>query len=402
LVLPTVSSHEETPPFSGRRLRVGLLANTFDDVFGAVAGGHVHFIEVAKRWSDYDLMVFAPELARDVIARELPRAVFVPMPSGQRFLRTRVVRNLYRTVASVRQRRLLRTCDVVIATSHFLPDIVPACFAGKRSIACVQHLLDPPGKRPGSFLANTVSTVFQALSVVLIRRFSGALLVNGMDVADRVGFGNGARIYVMTHGVEHLIDAQRTVAERDVRTVIYLGRLVETKGVDELIKAWALVLQAVPDARLVIAGTGPPKFAEGLRKQTEVLGIERSVEFCGFVTEQEKNERLDQASVFAFPSKEEGWGIVLAEAMAHGLACVTYDLPAYRHVFTSGRRWAALGDVAGFARSIVELLTSDGLRSELSAEALDLSAGFSWERAAAIERRAVEDVAADAARGVLR
>jgi glycosyltransferase involved in cell wall biosynthesis len=397
----SIEGDERSAP-SGGRLRVGLLANTFDDIFGAVAGGHVHFIEVAKRWPQYDLVVFAPELARDVIARELPRAVFVPMPTGQRFLRTRLLRNLYRTIASVRARSVLRSCDVVIATSHFLPDVVPACFVGKRSVACVQHLLDPPGRRPGSFLANAISTVFQALSIDLVRRFAGALLVNGTDVADRIGFENKARIYVMTHGVEHLIDAQRAVAARDAGSVIYLGRLVETKGVGDLIKAWALVLEAVPDARLVIAGTGPPRFVEELRKQTNALGIERSVEFCGFVTEQEKNERLDAASIFAFPSKEEGWGLVLAEAMAHGLACVTYDLPAYRHVFTRGRRWMAVGDVAGFARSITELLTNEGLRSQLSSEALDLSAGFSWERAAAIERRAVEDVAADHARGVRR
>ncbi len=381
------------------QLRVGLLANTFDNLFGIVAGGHVHFIEVAKRWPDCDVTVFAPESARAIITRELPRARFVSMPSGERFIKPRLFRNLYRTVACVRRINAIRGCDIVIATSHFLPDVVPASFKGRRSIVCVQHLLGPPWKRPVSVFANLVSSVFQAASICLFRQFAGAVLVNSSDVAARLRFRQAGRVYVMTHGVEHVNGAEPGALERDAASVLYLGRLVETKGIDDLLRAWALVIRAVPSARLTIAGVGAPRYLEELQRLAARLGVQESVRFCGFVTEEQKKQRLNAASIFAFPSKEEGWGIVLAEAMAHGLPCITYDLPAYRSVFTRGRRWVAVNDVESFARLITELLTNDVLRSELSADALSLSKAFSWEAAAAIEGRAVADVVGDRARG---
>jgi glycosyltransferase involved in cell wall biosynthesis len=383
-------------------LRVGLIANTFDNLFGAVAGGHVHFIEVAKRWPDFDVTVFAPELARTIISRELPNASFVAMPSGGRFIRYSLLRNLYRTITAVRRISVLRSCDVVIATSHFLPDVVPGSLAGRRSIVCVQHLLDSPRKRPGSFASNAISATFQDISLRFARRFAGALLVNRREVADQIRFRDAKRIYVITHGVEHLLDAERAIIGRQDGRVVYLGRVVETKGIEDLLSAWALVVDAVPRARLVIAGTGAPRYTESLRKLACELGVADSVEFCGFVTEEQKNRLLDSAMLFAFPSKEEGWGIVLAEAMAHGLPCVTYDLAAYRNVFIRGRRSVAVNDVGGFARHIAELLTDEAQRTELSAAALELSKTFSWDAAAAIERRAVVDVAADYARSIRR
>src|SRR5215472_15225152 len=96
-----------------RKLRVGLVANTYDQKEGLLAGGHVHLIEVARRWSEFDIIVFAPEVARRGFKEALPEAEFVAMPSCDEVTQSRAVLFFYRSVASLSSVSSLRQCDVL-------------------------------------------------------------------------------------------------------------------------------------------------------------------------------------------------------------------------------------------------------------------------------------------------
>lgn len=120
--------------------------------------------------------------------------------------------------------------------------------------------------------------------------------------------------------------------ERAYPLIVFLGRLVERKGVEYLLRAFALLQHDTPDAKLVIAGRGP---LEGkLRKIVNKLGISGAVKFLGFVEETDKYKLLGQADIACFPSLYgESFGIVLIEAMAAGSRVVIGgDNPGYRSV----------------------------------------------------------------------
>jgi glycosyltransferase involved in cell wall biosynthesis len=68
---------------------------------------------------------------------------------------------------------------------------------------------------------------------------------------------------------------------------------------------------------------------------------------------------------------------------------VTYALPIFAEIFPSGRLEAAVGDTDGLAQNAVSILRNDALFARLSREAAELAAEFSWDRAAAIEDKAV-------------
>lgn len=91
-------------------------------------------------------------------------------------------------------------------------------------------------------------------------------------------------------------------------------------------------------------------------------------------------------------------GIAVAEAMAFGLPCLTYDLDIFREIFIAGRLTVPAGKVGALADLIVTLLTNETIRRRYAEEALELSRAFSWSRAAQIEGDALSEIAGNAGR----
>jgi glycosyltransferase involved in cell wall biosynthesis len=116
----------------------------------------------------------------------------------------------------------------------------------------------------------------------------------------------------------------RPITERD-RRVLFIGRLVEKKGCEYLIRAFAKVQLSVPDATLVIIGDGPLR--DGLQKLAQQLGV--SLHMRGALSGDEVRRELHLARVLCLPSitaangDAEGFGIVLLEAQAAGVPVVT-------------------------------------------------------------------------------
>jgi phosphatidylinositol alpha-mannosyltransferase len=137
-----------------------------------------------------------------------------------------------------------------------------------------------------------------------------------------------------TKVVPNAIDAKklRSVQKNQPNTIIFLGRLVDRKGCAELLKAFALVNTALPSTKLIVGGKGPQ--LKRLQVMADSLGISASVEFKGFIAEEDKADFLAQATIACFPSLYgESFGIVLAEAMTAGSAVVIGgDNPGYRSV----------------------------------------------------------------------
>jgi glycosyltransferase involved in cell wall biosynthesis len=135
-----------------------------------------------------------------------------------------------------------------------------------------------------------------------------------------------------------------------------VGRLEPRKGHDCLVRAMPIVLRAVPDACLVIAGGDP----WGYRRQLEALicelGMENNVRLLGFVSDVESF--LGAIDVFAFSSRLEGLGQVILEAMLAGKPIVASRIPAITEIISHGVTGllARPDDEADFARSIISLL----------------------------------------------
>jgi len=104
--------------------------------------------------------------------------------------------------------------------------------------------------------------------------------------------------------------------------LVYVGRLVEHKNVDLLIRAIGIVRREVPDVRAIVIGDGPEM--DNLKVLVSKLGLKENVEFTGFLENYDDALSLLKSSkVFASPSSREGFGLAALEANACGLPIVT-------------------------------------------------------------------------------
>lgn len=116
-------------------------------------------------------------------------------------------------------------------------------------------------------------------------------------------------------------------------SVVAAGRLTEQKGFDDLIKAFAQVRRALPQARLTICGEGEERHA--LEQLIRRYGLEDGVKLEGYV--QDIRPYLDRNAIFVLSSRREGYGAVLLEALEAGRYVVTTDCtPAVYDIFDDG------------------------------------------------------------------
>jgi phosphatidylinositol alpha-1,6-mannosyltransferase len=165
--------------------------------------------------------------------------------------------------------------------------------------------------------------------------------------------------------------------------VLTVGRMLQSeryKGHDELIDAWPEVVAAVPDARLVIAGTGDdlPRL-----KAKAASRAGAAIVFTGFVSDAVLAGLYDAAALFALPSRGEGFGLVYLEAMSHRLACVGSTYDAAGEVIADGTTGCLVdqdrrGALAG---TLIRLLVDEDRRRALGQAGYDRArTEFSFER----------------------
>jgi len=151
--------------------------------------------------------------------------------------------------------------------------------------------------------------------------------------------------------------------------IVYVGRLSREKGVLTLVEAFAEVVKAIPEARLIIVGDG--SLRPHVKKQIRELNLEDKVLITGFIPNSQIPRILEKASVFVLPSYGEGLSNALLQAMAAGLPCVVSDTEENREVVRHGVNGLLfpVGDSKALAEVLIRVLTDKELALKLANKA---------------------------------
>lgn len=159
-------------------------------------------------------------------------------------------------------------------------------------------------------------------------------------------------------------------------TLIFVGRLKRAKLPDHAIKAFKIIKEKLPEAKLWVVGDGY------YRKELERMsGID--VEFFGNVTQEKKLELMSKAHAILVPGIREGWGLVVTEANAMGTPALGYDVHGLRDSIRNGRTGLLCeANPEAMAKNAVELLKDKSLLERLSRNALGWAGEFDWDKSA--------------------
>ena len=145
----------------------------------------------------------------------------------------------------------------------------------------------------------------------------------------------------------------------DGRTMLWVGRNSPEKRPMDAIEAVMWIGDRVPGAKLIIMGGGFEHEAE--------MNWLKNVEYAGYHQDTEKIFR--QADVFLCTSEYEGFSLTMAEAQAHGIPCVTYDMPYLPILQGGGHVAVPMGDADALAKAVADLLLDASRRVALGQEA---------------------------------
>ena len=163
--------------------------------------------------------------------------------------------------------------------------------------------------------------------------------------------------------------------------VLGLGTVEPRKGFPTLVGAFGRIAVRHPGLALVIAGAdgwASHELAQAIAGSPDPSRVVR----LGWVDGAQRDALLKEATVFAYPSLYEGFGIPPLEAMAAGTPVVASDAGALPEVLGDAARLVPAGDEGALAGALGQLLEDSGAREALVARGHELTAKYSWERCA--------------------
>lgn len=154
--------------------------------------------------------------------------------------------------------------------------------------------------------------------------------------------------------------------------ILFIGRLVGTKGIPYLIKAMDQV-----DGPLIVVGDGPER--ERLESVVRKAGVGEKVTFTGRVSEERKIELLSNCMVFAMPSLFESYGLAVAEAMSYGKPVVASRVGGLPEAVGDGGVLTPPKDSKAIAAALNQLLKDNEVREATARRAREHILRFSWD-----------------------
>ncbi len=179
------------------------------------------------------------------------------------------------------------------------------------------------------------------------------------------------------------------------RYIISTGSQEPGKNRDRLIRAYTCLEGAGIDCPLVVAGR-PAWGYQGEHELVRRLGLDDQVRFLGYVPDDDMPALYSAATLLAFPSLYEGFGLPVLEAMACGTPVVTADVSAMAEVAGDAALLVDPRDVQALAEAMGRLLSDEALQADLRARGLERAKQFSWQRTARDTLSVYEKAAAKA------
>ena len=181
---------------------------------------------------------------------------------------------------------------------------------------------------------------------------------------------------IITHGVD-INGTGMTHAPR--HRLLYAGRLVHNKGLEELIDAMAVLKVNDPRVQLFIIGAGRASYVRELKLRTISRGVSRIVHWLGWYDHGQLQAAYRHFGAVVMPSRAESFGLVALEALANGVPLVATQTGGLRQfVTTEVAQVIPHVDGASIAAAVIKMWQSPGIIRERVAAGRELARKYQW------------------------
>lgn len=306
-------------------------------------------------------------------------------------------------------RRLAHDFDVLHIVDHTYAHLVHVLPSNRTVVTC--HDIDAfmPVLEPGVIRSRLPKTVTNWV-LAGMRKAAHVTCVSQTTLHDvqRFRLVDDARLTVVHNGIDDGLTADPVaqydeaiddlIGPRDDRLeLLHVGTTIPRKRIDVLLRVVDAVKQVHPRVRLLKAGG---RFTDEQRVQIGRLDLDKEIVQLPFLDRPTLAALYRRANVLLMTSDREGFGLPLVESMACGTAAVASDLPVLREVGGEAARYCAVGDIARWRDTILEVWGECGTDDAVQRRRLGLerAACFTWPAFAVAMSRIYTDVAARAAR----
>lgn len=220
----------------------------------------------------------------------------------------------------------------------------------------------------GSFsnlLNSSRNHILKCLVTGILINVDAVLLLSMEEVEDFRHFFSGNHYFLVDNPYKSCEPMHQRLNNKDVFNILFVGRMVDEKGIFNLLDAVAL-LKNTHKIKIIFAGDGPHR--ECFKKRVSELGLESIVESLGYQVKDGLTSLYKEADLFVLPSWREGFPFVLVEALDFGLPIVTTRIRGAIDRLVEGENclFVEPQDVNGLAKAIEQLLFDADLRERMS------------------------------------
>ncbi len=250
------------------------------------------------------------------------------------------------------------------------------------------HVYTPISVRIGALLEKQLA--LRADKVTSVSKYYASNISNLWGISEK-------RIEIIPNGV--LLSNEIELVEKTEKTILFIGRIGKSKGVDLLFDVIPHIWQKIPEVKLVLIGDYENNDErERIEQERKELLRDNRILILASIEYNKLSEYYSSSDICIFPSKFENLGTVALEAMAHGKPVIVTDVGGFKEIISNGVNGYVIkpGDMQGLVNIIIHLLKDLKLRSEIGRNAFkSIEAGYSIEEIASKTVKTYKDIIID-------
>lgn len=284
--------------------------------------------------------------------------------------------------------KLRKRTDFIIDVENGVPFFTPL-YSNKPKLMLLHHFHNGQWFEEFPFPVSILGYTIERYVMPKVYKNTNAVTVSPSSKLDLevIGF-NPKDIYLAYNGVSTVRSRSNSNLLYKNPTALCLGRIKKYKRIELAIKALAEIKKDVPNARLIIAGTGDNE--RHLKDLTHQLDVTENVKFLGYVSEKKKKELLKKSWVFLNTSSKEGWGVVNVEANLFGTPVLGFNVYGVRDSVKPGVSGELANDYKHFVKLLKTFLSDKELVEKYSASSVKWAHNFKWDKTVSVFNKLIK------------